>query len=96
VSQASAIQLRAPVRRACEALLEAREEELVDAWYARVTQEEDWNMNWRLCAAPGPSAASSTASVRAGSAGGDGPLAPPYPALTPKPAAVRDSHHVSA
>lgn len=60
--QASSIQLSRPIRRACEKMLEAREEDLVRAWYARVAQEEDWNMSWRLCRSSGRSSGSSSGS----------------------------------
>ena len=56
--QASSIQLSKPIRRACEKMMEAREEHMVAAWYARVTQEDDWNMNWKLCRTTTPSSSS--------------------------------------
>ena len=61
---ASSIQLSRDARKACERLLETREEEIVRLWFDRVTQDDEWNMNWLACSSGG---------AAFGGSGGDAP-----------------------
>ena len=51
VCKASSVALQKPIKRACERLMDRWEDNIVSAYFARVTQEDDWNMNWRVCRA---------------------------------------------
>ena len=50
VCSASGIQLDKKLRQRCNDMLERYEDALVRAWYDRSSQDDDWNMNWRICA----------------------------------------------
>jgi hypothetical protein len=50
VCSASGIQLDKKARNACDDMLARFETQLVKAWYERSVQDDDWNMNWRICA----------------------------------------------
>ena len=50
VCSAQGIQLDKKLRKKCDDMLERFEDVLVRAWYDRSVQDDDWNMNWRICA----------------------------------------------
>ena len=50
VCSAQGIQLDKKLRNRCDDMLERFEDKLVRAWYDRSSQDDDWNMNWRICA----------------------------------------------
>ena len=50
VCSASGIRLDKKARNACDDMLARFESQLVKAWYERSVQDDDWNMNWRICA----------------------------------------------
>ena len=50
VCSAQGIQLDKNLRKKCDDMLERFEDVLVRAWYDRSVQDDDWNMNWRICA----------------------------------------------
>ena len=66
---ASSIQLSRDARKECERLLETREEEIVRLWFDRVTQDDEWNMNWLACSSGGAAFGGSGGRAGAGIAG---------------------------